>query len=91
MMDTTAPTVKTLLTPRGTTMGNRGRDERRDDRLADQIARLAEAVVRLETKLDGYADHETRIRALEKWRYSIPAAVLIAVGGLLTELFTHTH
>lgn len=26
------------------------------------------------------ADHEQRIRSLEKWRYAIPASLIIAVG-----------
>lgn len=31
-------------------------------------------------------DHEERIRSLEVWRYGIPAAVLVALVGLLVKV-----
>lgn len=40
-------------------------------------------------KLD---DHETRIRSCEKWRYAIPAGLLIAAGNVVyTWLSTKGH
>lgn len=37
--------------------------------------------------LPGYvsqiADHEARMRSLERWRYSIPAALLVTAGNVL--------
>lgn len=32
-------------------------------------------------KLNDVPDHETRIRALERWRWSLPASVLAAAGS----------
>lgn len=46
-------------------------------------ARLA----RIETKLDSIVqwlvnDHESRIRKLEKWRWSLPPALILAVASI---------
>lgn len=46
-----------------------------------------ERLVRIETKLDAaladQTDHETRLRALERWKYAIPASLLSAAGAIL--------
>ena len=34
-------------------------------------------------------DHETRLRGLERWRYSVPAAILTAVGAVVASIFGH--
>lgn len=36
-------------------------------------------------------DHENRIRALEKWRYSIPVTAFTATGSLILALFSLFH
>lgn len=53
--------------------------------------RVAEAIIRIETKLDiqisGHEDHERRIRSLEQFRWALPsAATLLAVAGLLVAI-----
>lgn len=41
------------------------------------------------TKID---DHETRMRSLERWRYGIPAGLLITAGNILyTWISTKGH
>ena len=35
------------------------------------------------------ADHEVRIRSLERWRYSIPSSLILGAASLLTALLTH--
>lgn len=53
---------------------------------------MRERLARIETKLDmliaeyaaRVADHETRIRGLEKWRYALPVSVVVAVGSMVT-------
>ncbi|WP_033307327.1 hypothetical protein RFN58_06755 [Streptomyces iakyrus] len=59
-----------------------------------ELRSLSDGLTRVETKLDGIAqgltevskdvaDHETRLRALEKARWPLPsAAVLVAMGSL---------
>lgn len=61
-----------------------------------EVRGLAEAVARIESKLDGIlddgkeargliADHEARIRALEKGRWPLPTiGVLAGLGGAIT-------
>lgn len=63
-----------------------------------EVRGLAEAVGRIETKIDGIldetkdirgdlADHEARIRALEKGRWPLPTiGVLAGAGGAVTGL-----
>lgn len=45
----------------------------------DTVTRL----VRIETKLDvmlaSDGDHETRLRLLERWKYGIPASMVMAI------------
>lgn len=58
----------------------------------EQRDRLA----RIETKLDilitdygkSDEDHETRLRALERWRYALPTSIVLAIGSLAATLFT---
>ena len=33
-----------------------------------------------------HQDHESRLRALEKWRYAIPATAVTAAGGVATAI-----
>ncbi|WP_225838654.1 hemolysin XhlA family protein [Streptomyces sp. NK08204] len=59
-----------------------------------ELRSLSDGLVRVETKLDGIgqgltelgkdvADHETRIRALERARWPLPSlAAVVAVGSL---------
>lgn len=52
--------------------------------LSDESAEVR--LARIETKLDTIAnrlveDHEERLRSLEKWRYSLPVALLLAVAS----------
>jgi hypothetical protein len=59
-----------------------------------ELRSLSDGLVRVETKLDGIgqgltelgkdvADHETRIRALEKGRWPLPSlAAVVAVGSM---------
>lgn len=37
---------------------------------------------------DSHADHERRIRGLEKWKYGIPVSALLAIG---TALLSASH
>lgn len=36
-----------------------------------------------------FADHETRIRALERWRYGMGSAILLAVSSLIVAILNH--
>ena len=38
-------------------------------------------LVRLQVKVEVLADHEARIRALERWRYALPLTVLSSMGA----------
>lgn len=43
----------------------------------------------LEAKAD-IADHETRIRTVEKWKYGVPASILMALAAAAGWLLTYT-
>lgn len=64
-----------------------------DDMNEDQeIDQLRERLVRIETKIDlyiinGLQDHETRLRILERWRYTIPASIFAAVASAVTSIY----
>lgn len=39
-----------------------------------------------------HTDHEQRLRALERWRYALPASILVSLGSVATAviaLFAH--
>ena len=42
-----------------------------------------EAVTLLKDTIKDVNDHEKRIRVLEKWRYTLPVSLVLAVSGLL--------
>ena len=47
------------------------------DRLADKVANLAKDVESFG------ADHEKRMRSLEKWKFSVPASAVLVVAAFL--------
>ena len=53
------------------------------ERLEGVADRFEEHVERVEKRHD---DHEARIRLLEKWRYAIPPAVILATAGVVIEI-----
>jgi hypothetical protein len=40
---------------------------------------MGEKLAVITTKLEAVPDHEARIRALEKWKYSLPITLLLAI------------
>ena len=52
-------------------------------------------VVRLAALMEAYTeqarDHETRLRALERWRYALPASIVVGGAGLVTALLGGVH
>ena len=49
--------------------------------------RLTRIEVKLDMALANHADHETRIRSLERGRWPLPSlAVLVAIGSLIVAL-----
>lgn len=75
---------------------------RQSDRLADALGKLDQTVARLAGHLDAidtftkaaadlHADHETRIRSLERWRYSTPVSALAAIGAAAAAIVAALH
>ena len=52
-----------------------------NERLAEVAAELSRVVTLLEDTREEHADHEKRLRAVERWKYGVP---LSAVMGLLS-------
>lgn len=42
-------------------------------------------------QLKDVPDHETRIRALEKWRYGLPLATLMSAGSMVLAAYGWLH
>ncbi|KOG22005.1 hypothetical protein [Streptomyces viridochromogenes] len=58
----------------------------------DQLVAMREEVrtstQSLATMTDRLADHEDRIRAVERWKYSVPTALVTAVLSAATTIYT---
>lgn len=54
--------------------------------LSPTLEKLTEGQDDLEKKVtDGLGDHETRLRAVERFRYSVPSLALLALLGTIAE------
>jgi hypothetical protein len=60
-------------------------------RLADIFAEQIRQGERLKTVAEQLPDHENRIRALERWRYSLPLALLAALASAGLGLAGYLH
>jgi hypothetical protein len=74
----------------------------RYDRLSEQIDQVRLAVERLTGHVEAInlrngiadrllADYETRLRALERWRYALPTSVILGVGSAVIALVSVLH
>ncbi len=69
-------------------------DEGTTIRLLDVFAKQVEMGAQLAViseQLRQLPDHEIRIRALERWRYSLPLAVLTSAGSAALALASYLH
>lgn len=46
-----------------------------------EVRRLQDTVASMTPQGERLNDHETRLRALERWRYSLPIALVLAAGS----------
>jgi hypothetical protein len=63
-------------------------------RLADLYAKQIETTTKLAViaeQLQAIPDHEARIRALERWRYSMPIALLAALASAGAAIASAVH
>ena len=74
----------------------------RYDRLSEQIDQVRLAVERITGHVDALhqrdpvvdrllSDYENRLRALERWRYALPTAVVLGLASAATTLITVLH
>ena len=56
----------------------------RDELLLEMRDRLVRVEAHVEVRTDMVKDHESRIRGLERWRYGVPGAILVALVALLS-------
>jgi hypothetical protein len=67
--------------------------ERIEDGLSTVLVKLALIDQRTTTAAEDHADHEQRIRQLERWRWSLPgaaaASAVAAVASLLAVVLHH--
>ena len=60
------------------------------DVFAKQVEMGAQLAV-MNDRIGQLPDHETRIRALERWRYSLPLALFTAAGSAALALASYLH
>lgn len=72
------------------------------DKLSEQIDQVRLAVERLTGHVDAInqrdtltdrllTDYETRLRALERWRYALPTSVVLAIGSAVAAVIAAVH
>jgi hypothetical protein len=57
-----------------------------------EVRRLQDTVATMTPLATQLADHENRLRSTERWRYSLPVSLLLAIGSsalATVELITH--
>lgn len=48
------------------------------------LGEIARTLARVEAKLDGIAaDHEDRLRKVERWVYAVPPTLILAFGSIV--------
>lgn len=68
-----------------------------DSRLERELTEIKVGLVRIEERLEAHAqvhirnsedasDRERRIRTLERWRYTIPSSIILAIGSIIAAL-----
>ncbi|MEO3857494.1 hypothetical protein [Acrocarpospora sp. B8E8] len=55
------------------------------DELRHLVTEVRELTHELKDSRADSADHENRIRALEQWRYALPASLLLGLGSLAAQ------
>jgi len=50
-----------------------------------EVRKLAASVGTLTDSAKATTDHETRLRALERWRYALPGSLFLAAGALAAQ------
>lgn len=64
-----------------------------DQGMAQVLIKLGEMGAQLaaiDERLKAVPDHETRIRALEKWRYSLPISLVASIGSIILAIWKAT-
>lgn len=51
-----------------------------------ELMKIKETLGELKNSADKVPDHETRIRALEKWRYALPPAIILALMSAIVSV-----
>lgn len=62
-----------------------------DIKLLDIYTKQIEMSADMKALKDTLPDHESRIRALERWRYGLPLASLLAVGSVALSVYEALH
>lgn len=52
----------------------------------DKLVRIEESVRVMDAPLQTVTDHESRIRGLERWRYSQPVTLVMSVASIVITL-----
>lgn len=50
--------------------------------------RIEMQAIRVDSLVQDQADHESRIRMLERWRYALPTSIILAAGSVIVALIS---
>lgn len=54
-----------------------------------EVRKLADQVGTMAPQAGTISDHEARLRALERWRYTVPAGLATAIAAIITAIIEH--
>jgi hypothetical protein len=57
----------------------------------DAVQETRTLVTSLGEKVKPIEDHENRLRSLERWKYSIPASLVVSAGAVVVTILTNRH
>jgi len=69
-----------------TELGMNGVVEITNREIYNELVKVKEVVVSMSNQAGQIADHETRIRAVEKWKYTLPASISSSVIAIIVAL-----
>lgn len=56
-----------------------------------ELSKLRDTVNALTPQSEQLADHESRLRGLEKWKYALPTSVILAITSVIVTIMEVKH
>lgn len=56
-----------------------------------ELLKVKEAVTAMNPQANQLQDHETRLRSVERWKYAMPASIVLALVAVVQGIMDHMH